>query len=287
MIAFHSFWSAPNLYRNNGEVGIPDFELLTSILSVLTWQRNNGQIKMITDRKGAEYFRLMGMHGLWDEMESSLDRIGDHIDPFLFWAAGKLYALQTMDTPCVMLDTDLIIWKNVDDLLQADIVTAHPEDLNPGIYPDPETFHLRPGYQYPDEWDFSLDAANTAFMYLRDASFRDYYVEQAIRFFENVETEGLDPVTAMCFAEQRVLPMCAAAKGLRMGYLLKPEFFYKQELATHTWGFKQVLGTVPEARYEFCMRCVKRIMTDFPEGERFLRDNPVLRKYYEDYQRDR
>lgn len=283
MDAFHSFWSVPNYSRNGGEIGFPDFELLTSILSALKWQQHSGKIKMITDSRGAEHFEKLGLANLWNEMDVSLDQIGSEVDPFLFWAAGKLYALKTMETPCVMLDTDLVIWKNVEAYLQQDVVTAHSEELDPGVYPDQRIFRFRTDYSFPEEWDFTLKAANTAFLYLRDGAFRDYYVDQAIRFFQHVDIEGLNPITAMCFAEQRVLPMCAAAKGQSLGYLMELHRANDQDFATHTWGFKQILRTVPEARHEFCMRCVKRILTDFPEREELLWGSEELRKYRKEY----
>lgn len=264
MDAFHSFWSKPNSCRNQGTVKFPDFELFTAILSALEWKKHNGSIRLITDSEGAAYFKSLGLINLWDSVDTSLDEIHD-VDPFLFWAAGKLYALSKMETPCVMLDTDLIIWKDMSWVKDFDLVTAHSEALNPYVYPDQSIFKLKNGYTFPAEWDFSLDAANTAFLYIKDAAFRDYYVDAATTFFKHVEMDGLNPVTAMCFAEQRILPMCAAVKGQKMGYLLDLSRADEQDFVTHTWGFKDVLRSVPEANKEFCQRCMHRIEKEFPE----------------------
>lgn len=260
-------------------INFPDFEILTSILSVLKWQEHNGPVKLITDTQGALFFQYLGMGELWDEIDVSLDRIPSDIDPFLFWAAGKLYALQTMDLPCVMLDTDLIVWKKLADLEKYELITAHAEGLNPYVYPHHSIFQLQNDYQFPKEWDFSLDAANTAFLYIKDSAFRDYYVEQALSFFRNVGTDGLNPVTAMCFAEQRILPMCAAAKNVPITYILNLNQPNAQDLLTHTWGFKQIMRERPEVREDFCRRCIERIRKDFPERESLLINNPVLKKY--------
>ena len=94
----------------------------------------------------------------------------------------------------------------------------------------------------------------------------------------HVRTEGLNPVQTMCFAEQRILPMCAGENGKSLGYLMKPEEVLTQHAVTHTWGFKQVLRVSEAARDAFCMRCVRRIHLDFPreaerlDGCRDLRD---------------
>ena len=284
MEAFHSFWSEPNRCRNNGQIRFPDYEQLTAILSASEWQRHSGKIRMITDTEGAQFFQTIGLSNFWNEIDVSLDHLKDTVDPFLFWAAGKLYALQQMQAPCVMLDTDLILWENVEEFLkETDLTAAHPEPLNPEVYPDRSVFHLKQGYQFPEEWDFTLEAANTAFLFIRDQEFLNYYTGEAIRFFQNVEIGDLNPVTAMCFAEQRVLPMCAKARGRRMSFLMDLYGVDEQEFVTHTWGFKQILEEHSEAREEFCMRCVRRLMLDYPEYAEKLAGCRDLRPYYDRY----
>lgn len=280
MNAFHSFWSKPNSERNQGTVCLPDFELLTAILSALQWRKHNGPIKMITDTEGAAYFKGLGLDVIWDEMDTALDAMNQGTDPIIFWAAGKLYALKQMSLPCVMLDTDLIVWKNMDWVKQFDIVTAHPEPLNPYVYPDPSGFIFNDAYQYPEEWDFTLDAANTAFLYMKDPEFRDYYTDQAIAFFNHVEPEGLDTVSAMCFAEQRVLPMCAAVKHQSMGYLLDLENPVQQDVVTHTWGYKDLLRNSALENQKFCEQCMRRILKEFPEYLEVLDHAGLLKKYF-------
>ena len=283
MEAFHSFWSLPNAVRSGGTINFADFELLTAILSCLTWQKNNGPVRMITDSYGGQFFRSIGFDQLWDSIDTSLDQMDPDIDPVMFWAAGKLYALKTMPTPCVMLDTDLIIWKPILGLENRDIVAAHPEALNPMVYPHHSIFRFKDDYAFPTDWDFRLDAANTAFLFLKNADFRDAYVDEAIRFFRHVDLGDLNPVTAMCFAEQRILPMIAKTQKQDMAYLFHLMDANQQDFATHTWGFKTILRSNPQANEEFCMRCVRRIMTDFPEKAGLLQKHPALLKYYHCY----
>ena len=40
---------------------IEDFEILATILSALKWRENNGDIKMVTDERGAEYYKNLGI----------------------------------------------------------------------------------------------------------------------------------------------------------------------------------------------------------------------------------
>lgn len=286
MNAFHSFWSLPNTSRNYGEIGFPDFELLTAMLSVFTWKKHSGSIKMITDSRGAAYFKSIGLGSLWDEIDTSLDEMDEGVDPIFFWAAGKLHALKSMELPCVMLDTDIIFWKKPELSDEFDVIAAHDEALADWIYPNPNNFWFKDGYRFPEQWDFSLKAANTAFLYMKNEEFRDTYVNAAQDFFRHVYTEGLSPTSAMCFGEQRILPMCAKAEGVKLGYLMRQEELSRQDYVTHTWGLKQVLSTSWRVREELCMRMVSRIMKDFPEKEEVLKGCPPVKPYYDRYMKE-
>lgn len=282
MRAFHSFWSKPNRDRNGGSVALADYELLTMMLSALEWRRHNGAITMVTDSAGEAYFARAGLSGLWSEPpNTSLDRMDDSLDPRLFWAAGKLAALRAVGAPCVMLDADMILWENVDARLAGDaVVAAHFESLDPEVYPPPrETFRLDPNYSFPPEWDFSLSAANTAFLYMPDAALLTCYTDEAFRFMRALRGEASDPVVTMCFAEQRLLPMCAHARGVPVRALLDQNALDDQRFVTHLWGQKGELAACPEKRIEYCLGCVFRILSDFPEWEKALAGNAQTAVY--------
>ena len=80
-----------------------------------------------------------------------------------------------------------------------------------------------------------------------------------------------------------LMPVCAAARDRSIDFLFDIYDADVQNLATHTWGFKQVLDELPESRYQFCMRCVRRIAEDFPEYAERLKDCRDLVGYYQDY----
>lgn len=281
--AFHSFWSRPNRLRHQGRIDIPDYELLTLILSALQWRRLNGPIVMITDSDGADWLEANGLAALWSEPpDRALDAIGPEIDPFLFWAAGKLCALDRVDAPCVMLDTDMIIWEDIRPRLRETPVAAHREALNGDVYPDPRVFRLRPGYRFPADWDFGLDAANTAFLYLPDDALRRTYIREALAFMAALEPSDLHPTVTMCFAEQRILPMCARAMGTPLAWLLDDRALNAQTFVTHLWGYKNTLAASPEAREAFCRGCARRIALDDPAWAEPLRRHPRLGRYLEE-----
>lgn len=282
MDAFHSFWSRPNASKNRGKIKFPDYELLTMMLSALKWKQMNGSIKMITDSAGAEFFESKGLGHLWDRIDISLDYMDSNIDSFLFWAAGKLYALKSVLCPCVMLDTDLIIWKNIEGLFHNDVVGAHFETLWPEVYPDVRDFKIKEGYHFPREWDFHAEAINTAFLFIKEGTFRDYYVDSAEKCMDGILGQKLNPVTAMCFAEQRVLAMCAKAKGQKVACICNFENMNRQDIVTHLWGYKQRIKTSYNERKKFCMRCIRRILLDFPEYESTIANSRSFLTYYKE-----
>jgi len=284
MQAFHSFWSKPNCIKNDGQIQIPDYELLVLMLSALKWKQLNGPIKLITDSLGAAFFAANGLESLWsDPIDTTLDNIDDGIDPFLFWAAGKLYALSKMPCPCVMLDTDMIIWREIGNLFQQNVIAAHMESLSSPVYPKPDVFHMNTGYVFPQEWDFSIEPVNTAFLYMPDADLKNYYIRSAFAFMNSLERADVNPAISMCFAEQRILPMCIEAKQGHIAYLIANQEMFSQRFVTHLWGHKKILSESPMERDLFCVKCVKRILHEFPEWEPLLGRNAHTHRYLAKY----
>lgn len=282
MRAFHSNWTKPFLVRHTGSYFIEDFELLTTILSALKWQSIGGDIQMITDSIGATYYKNLGIEKIWnlgidDSLEQNMDK---KLNPNTFWAAGKIYALEKQSGSCVMLDTDFIVWENLEEVLcQHDLAVIHREALQEEVYPPKEKLKMLKSYHYPEKWDWSLQACNTAFAFFKEDALRTHYVKESIRFMKGVE--GEDPLIYMVFAEQRLLAMCAAEKGIDIFALSNIDelFHSKQTLFTHVWGYKKQIRSNKKAREQFCRRCIKRIKKDFPSYYPLLERIDCLQVY--------
>ena len=282
--AFHSNWTRPFFNANpHKEYYIEDFEILTTILSALKWREKNGSVKMITDKVGANYYKSMGLDKIWDlGIDISLDDINYKIDSNIFWAAGKLYALRAQKSPCVMIDTDFIVWESVENILNdTEVSVIHKEKIVKEVYPDKDYFKFKNGYSLDEELDWSVLPSNTAFMYISNEEFKNYYITSAIDFMNNLDC-GDDKITNMVFAEQRLISMCAKRKNIEINEIMTLDnlFSRKQKLFTHTWGYKKEMRSDFNKRREFCIRCIIRIIKDYPEYEDVISSIESLKRYY-------
>ena len=285
MQAFVSNWTRPYAVRcPDRPYQMTDFDLLTTVLSALVWRRENGSIRMITDDTGAQYYRSLGLTDLWDGgIFTYLNDIPSTIDPCTFWAAGKLYALAATPAPCVMLDTDFIVWHSLSEHWHRPLAVIHREALNPAIYPAPSAFVLAPSYHFPTNWNWHEPACNTALTYFGNDTLRKTYVGQAMDFMQ--AARGRDGLIYMVFAEQRLLAMCAQACGVPIHAFSTEQNLFQgnQRDFTHIWGFKQAMQEQPVLHELFCQKCAARIRKDFPIYANICQTIPQLQPYFQQY----
>lgn len=285
MKAFVSNWTRPYAVRcPDRPYQMTDFDLLTTVLSALVWRRENGSIRMITDDTGAQYYRSLGLTDLWDGgIFTYLNDIPSTIDPCTFWAAGKLYALAATPAPCVMLDTDFIVWHSLSEHWHRPLAVIHREELNSAIYPAPSAFVLAPSYHFPTNWNWHEPACNTALTYFGNDTLRKTYVGQAMDFMQ--AARGRDGLIYMVFAEQRLLAMCAQACGVPIhAFSTEQDLFQgNQRDFTHIWGFKQAMQEQPVLHELFCQKCAARIRKDFPIYANICQTIPQLQPYFQQY----
>lgn len=241
--AFHVLWTKP-VTTGDKHFSMNNAEILTMMVSALMWQKHNGSIKLYTDKAGYAFIRSIKLLALWDGgIDTELLENNNYpIDPEIFWAAGKLIALEAQACPCVMLDTDLIITQPIQQLLEPTAITAlHSEALNPEVYLHPSLLKKPSGFNFPDDYNWNTLPSNTAFLYIRDKSFKSFYLNESKRFmFRNME-KPTEMVSQMVFAEQRLLSICADRQHLSINYLLSDPFSLSNNSVIHLWGFKHLL----------------------------------------------
>ena len=108
-----------------------------------------------------------------------------------------------------------------------------------------------------------------------------YYTDKSIEFMRHTSEQN-DRLAYMVFAEQRMLPMCA--KKLNMSIMsfsdLNKLFKNGDNMFTHTWGMKQQMRDNAFLRADFCRRCIKRIIKDYPEMKNIIMNIENLKQYF-------
>ena len=259
LTAYHVLSTLPALIREpEKDFSLAEFEILTLKLSALCWRRYNGPIYLVTDPVGAAYMQETGLDALYDGVEVGLSRDNRNIPVEKFWASSKILALRERKLPCVILDMDLIVWEPL-PLVGSKVAAAHTEHIREDIYPPLSTFQVSKRYRFPD-WDETAEPLNTSILYMADEDFRDYYTRSAIDFMQYERHTPDDGVQCMVFAEQRILAMCAARKGLQVQTFLDYDHLdAPQTLITHTWSGKRCLRFEKDAADRFKELCEKKL----------------------------
>ncbi len=275
---FHTLWTRPYLVSNNtDEYFMEDYDILTMILSALMWRKNNGDISLFGDNAALDYIESLGLSHIWNGGLYEI-KVPDNVPEKVFWAAGKLYAMRQMKMPAVMVDLDLVIWKDISQYVKyTDICAIHREGIYDDIYPGKDFFKMSEDYTFDPEWDWSAYPVNTCMLYISDEEFKSYYVDSAISFMEHcIEKE--ENLCHMVFAEQRMLAMCAQKKGKTVSSFFPSSTEIKhQEIFTHLWGYKNILKFNYKERQAFNNRMYNRIITEFSEEEDTLSKLDIAR----------
>lgn len=268
MKALHIYSSAPfSRYHGNADFYIDDFDILSAILSALAWRKYNGPIKLYADSTVLKYYQELGIEDVWDggiDVET-LDNPPKDIDQGVFWAAAKLFALRREGAPVLMIDQDLIIWRNIDSLLsQGDLLVFHREYID-HAYPPRESLITAPGYEPKAVWSWNALPCNTALAFIRKQWFLEYYTDHAFAFMRNNTRPSDEKVTRMVFAEQRLLAMCAAEKRIKVHTCLDNPFQEKNQIFTHIWGGKNTAREDEGQRLILCQALVSKIRQIQPD----------------------
>ncbi len=261
MNAIHIASSAPAFAKGRKAIRVEDFDLYCTALSALCWRRFNGDITLCCDSRFAEYYDSIGLTDIWNGVNVCVADDLEGIDRLMFWAGGKLLALRAVEAPVVMLDMDFIVWKKLG--FGSALIAAHREEISDGIYPPLD--HFNAGNHTIPDFSEEVLPLNTAFLYVPDNDFKEFYTGQAIAFMKSA-AHCDDYLKYMVFAEQRLVAMCADYTGTPVETLLdKDTLFRPQGDFTHLWGAKQAMRDHPELRGEFLWRCRKRLTDEFPD----------------------
>ncbi|MCQ2134126.1 MAG: hypothetical protein MJY88_04080 [Bacteroidales bacterium] len=244
--AIHILSTAPSRMKGNDACLPPPFEVVCAVLSALMWKKLNGPVKFYLDTPAYEYFRQLDILDVWDEVDTDvLDNLPDDISPIIFWASSKLLALDAEPAPVAMIDMDIIFWKDLSGIFKdSELTVLHREYIN-DVYPPKEVLKTRRNYEFDPDWDWTVCPTNTAIAYIKDQTFKDYYLSKAMDFMKGNHDMPMEMVSQMVFAEQRILAMCATQKNIRIDSLIENPFDEKNDLFTHLWGAKETARKYP------------------------------------------
>jgi len=281
--AVHINWTLPFRVRNpRVDYYVEDQELLSTILSALLWRKLNGPIKLYTDPVGLKYYQRIQLLDLWDGGIDDQTLAGispQHIDPEIFWAAGKLFAVRQEKAPFFMMDTDLMVWRPICQLAAPHrLMALHRESLATVECYIP--FHLlktRPDYLPNPLWDWEEDPFNTALVYFGDDTFLQQYTASAINFMTDNLERPMEMVSQMVFAEQRLFAMVAKASEIPVATFLD---YPEQECGiTHIWGAKAEARSNPAGYRALCAEMCRALQLCFPQSLELPVVSDLMKKY--------
>ena len=267
--AIHVTSTAPFAIKNNGAAYYQeDFELLCTVLSALLWRKKNGPVKLYTDKTGYNYYASLGLLNLWDGGIDTtvIGSIPDTINQHIFWAAAKIFALRNEALPAAVLDTDMIVWENLErELSGKQFAVFHREELYipcyiPGFY-----LKTRKDYQFDPEWDWTVLPCNMSFSYFSDPGFKKYYTDCAIDFMTENGEYPMEMVSQMVFAEQRLAAMCAVKMNIPIHHFLNDPHQKDNNRFTHLWGGKERARNDAGHRKALCTAMLRKIHEHFPD----------------------
>lgn len=286
MTCYHAFWTKPLLKPDTPpdtqELFVWDFEALTWLLSVLEIRRHS-EIRLVTDLGGELFAKKAGLEWAYNGgISTVLDDIPAEIDAQVFWAAGKLFAHRVMTPPCACLDSDAVLWRPLQP--SSPLIARHPENQEWSWYKADETQFRRFGFDQPG-WDWTVDPVNAAVVAFLRPELKELYTDMAIKFMVRysqdadardlaVRVPGALLNDPMIFAEQRLLAMCAALTGERIGFITQAHVpgvcIYRNPDCLHLWGSKLAYRTCRDARVAIVNHLIEFISNRFPEANATL-----------------
>ena len=288
MLTFHSIWTRPIASQGVDEMSLWDFEWLTWLAGLLQ-AKTQGPTVLVADPRGVDFVKKAGLYDLYDEVVLGLEDIPKQIDPQIFWAAGKLYAIPLLkrlnkhnprEHKICSLDWDCIPWTYPTHTDRA--MCLNLEQLDWPWYKD-----CRPKYErfVPEPVSWKLQPANNGAIIFEKYQDMLAYSSLSIAFmqrFSKAAEQGSyfsQPRhvygDAMTFAEQQLLPTAVHNSGQRLVPMLQAGedgFLLENRFMTHLWTTKTLYRAFPEARVHFTNQLVRLLRDKFPNARPILKD---------------
>lgn len=299
---FHSYWTKPQLVKR-GRIAMQDFEILTMALSACTFRRLGYPMNLVTDTKGAQFLQRVGVLQCYDNVYTSLDKLTG-VNPSVFFAAGKNLAYEQMQTPCVSIDMDAVMWRMPEfDEFNTDLVVLHEDILEWDCYHSSKELYGELGFK-SGFWNWNVKPYNVAVLLFNNAYLRTAYTSMSQMFMENysrfynreylqdmskdIVKFGRHPrVFEQIFAEQQLLAMIANRMKARVCTIssidASTDHLMSNPVVTHLWGIKSVYRANMEVKDALVAGLLNMLGKNYPETRRLC---GYVQKVYDKTNRD-
>lgn len=287
---YHTYWSRPALAKGR-KLSIPDYELLTMAVSACQFRRLGYPMTLVTDSVGAKFFETLGVTKLYDNVTTVLDKITG-IDPVVFWAAGKIYAYELIQSPSISIDLDAVCWNIPDDLKESsfDVGVLH-EDFNDwDCYHSSKELYGALGFRSCN-WDWESIPYNVGVLYFDNDMLSTMYSAISQMFMENytrfytremlqkrsrslVKKGRQARVFEQIFAEQQLLSLVTQRVGARVYKFTEIDksidYIKPNRYVTHLWSMKNAYRLIPELASTVLSGLLNKLGTEYDETQDLL-----------------
>lgn len=255
---------------------ISDFELATWVLSILSYKDKVGKIVFCGDFNAINFIKQNGVYPLYDEIIPIC--INSLVDTNRFWAASKIYALEKIKAPCVLMDLDLILLKRPNPFF--DVVALHEEPLSWETYKSDVLQSILQKSIVNNGWSECLPL-NTALLAFFSEDIKEKYVNVAKNCMErgslifsekpiSMNKNGsCKNISDMVFAEQYALAAVLKSYKSRVKLMSslndQKNHISLNDEVVHLWNSKDFYSKHDRAkeRYlDWCMESIYNICKD-------------------------
>lgn len=247
-------YSSPKLGKNGYE--IDELEILTTVLSIASWQKWHGSIGLYCDTIAANYYDSIGLLSLWDSIDTDLlDALPHHYASQQYFAFAKLWVQNKLDPPFTILDTDAYLVRDISSLLNdnSDVIVSHQDSLKKEApyavsyqgklsYPSLDKVILNQKFTLPSYFKDEAHGLNVAFLMIKSPELKTEYIRLALDYIDThvnaTFSEEISFAAPIVFAEQRLLGGLVAGVGYKCKYLredLHMSINCKQILTKDIW----------------------------------------------------
>lgn len=243
--ALYSFWSKPyriDKYKKIAEFNNKEDFILSWKTSVKLSKKFFKNVILITDNWAWEnLFKELNLP--FTDVQMFSDEI--NIDTKL-WSISKAYAIKTMKTPFLHIDSDVYIWKKLKkEFLNADLLVQSEENIKSrdqyllyhSTYWDYNNSFIKSN-KYLDDFnpnERDIYAFNCGVIGGNNVKFLHDYADNMIEIFNiyNKRKEKIEKLS-VAFLEQTLLLMMAEKNNINVEFLIKDGI--KQDYYTHLAG---------------------------------------------------